>query len=331
MAGVNRICISHRGRRLEVPSVEMDGRTLIITGRLIRLVKVLDEEFAVSGPPLVPPAVRQRLIEAGSMADIVTFSQRPGDSEPKYPYHFEWDNAAVACAADYEAWWNGLPQESRKNVRRAARRGVTVDVAAFGDDLVRGIKSLYDETPLRQGRRFWHYGKPVDTVRAENSSYLNRSEFIAAYHEGTLIGFMKFVYAGNLAVIMQILASPAHQDKRPMNAMIAKAMEACHREGASHLVYGKFRYGNKGEDAVTEFKRRNGFVEARFPRYFVPLTARGRVALALRLHRGPLGLLPAGAIEMLLKARAAALRPLTRLRNVPSAPGAVAPDRSDVM
>jgi hypothetical protein len=201
----------------------------------------------------------------------------------------------------------------RKNVRRAAKRGVTVDVATFDEALVRGIKEIYDETPIRQGRRFWHFGKSVETIRAENGSYLDRAEFIAAYCDGELIGFMKFVRAGSAAIVMQILCKAAHYDKRPMNALIAKAMDVCHAKGISHLVYSKFMYGNKTDD-MTEFKRRNGFVQLDYPRYFVPLTLKGRIAVALKLHRGLLGLLPAQAIEVLGRTRARVLDTISTAR-----------------
>ena len=36
----------------------------------------------------------------------------------------------------------------------------------FDDALVRGISRIYDETPTRQGRRFWHYGKDLDAAKA---------------------------------------------------------------------------------------------------------------------------------------------------------------------
>jgi hypothetical protein len=54
---------------------------------------------------------------------------------------------------------------------------------------------------------------------------------------------------------------------------------------------------------MTEFKRRNGFVQMDYPRYFVPLTLRGKVAVALKLHRGLLGLLPARAIDVFGRTR----------------------------
>jgi hypothetical protein len=307
MVNQQRKEIALRGKRVWVPAVEVAGQTVVVTGRLIRVAGVHDAEFAEGERTLDPVEVRRQLAAAGEVADIFTFSQEIDEHEPKHPYVYDWDNAALACSANYDAWWNGLPQESRKNVRRASRRGVSVEVARFDEGFVKGIKAIYDETPVRQGRRFWHYGKDLETIRTENSSYLSQSVFIGAYHGGQLIGFMKFVYVGNRAVIMQILANSSHYDKRPMNAMIAKAMEICHRNGTSYLVYGRFNYGNKKNDAMAEFKRRNGFDEVRFPKYFVPLTLRGRMALALRLHRGVLGLFPPGAIRAMLRLRSGLL------------------------
>ena len=40
----------------------------------------------------------------------------------------------------------------------------------------RGISNVYNETPIRQGRKFWHYGKSFDQVKAANATYLDRSE-----------------------------------------------------------------------------------------------------------------------------------------------------------
>jgi hypothetical protein len=182
-------------------------------------------------------------------------------------------------------------------------RQVTLD-----DALVAGVKALYDETPVRQGRPFWHHGKELEQVRADNSTFLDSSRFIGAYHEGVLIGFMKVVYVGRSAITMQILGSIHHVDKRPMNAMIASAMQMCHADGMARLVYSRFHYGNKGHDSMAEFKRRNGFEEVQFPRYYVPLSPWGRVVIALRLHRGLLGLLPGSVIDVLRKARAATSR-----------------------
>ena len=256
--------ISVRGKAVRVPTACVNGQTVVVTGRSLRVARIHDVEFADGEAITDPSAFIKALAATGLRADILTFPQKIYEGEPKHRLPFDWDNAAVAPAGDYDRWWNELPQVVRKNVRRAAKRGVTVEVAAFDDALVHGIKGIYDETPIRQGRRFWHYGKDLETIRAENGSYLERAEFIGAYCEGELIGFVKFVRTGTVAVVMQILCKAAHYDKRPMNALIAKAMEVCHAKGVSHLVYSKFMYGNKTDD-MTEFKRRNGFVQMDFP------------------------------------------------------------------
>jgi hypothetical protein len=295
--------ISIRGQRVQVPTASVAGRTVVVTGRFLRLAKIHDVDFLEDQAIADPGAFVKRLAETGLRPDILTFPQNIDEREPRHPgLPFDWDNAAVAPAGEYERWWNDLPQVVRKNVRRAAKRGVTVDVVALDDNLVRGIKEIYDETPIRQGRRFWHFGKDLETIRSENSTFLDRAEFIAARCDGELIGFVKFVRVGNTAIVMQILSKAAHYDKRPMNALIAKAMEVCHAKGIAYLVYSKFTYGNKIDD-MTEFKRRNGFVQMDYPRYFVPLTLKGQIAVALKLHRGLLGLLPATVIQMFGRAR----------------------------
>lgn len=294
--------ISVRGKSVRVPTASVNGKTVVVTGRWLRVARIHDVEFVEDEALADPLAFMKQLAEAGLHADVLTFPQKIYEREPKHRLPFDWDNAAVAPAGEYQRWWDDLPQVVRKNIRRAAKRGVTVEVVPFDETLVRGIKEIYDETPLRQGRRFWHFGKDVETIRAENSSYLERAQFIAAYCDSELIGFVKFVRVGRVAVIMQILCKAAHYDRRPMNALIGKAMEVCHASGISHLVYSKFKYGNKTDD-MTEFKRRNGFVQMDYPRYFVPLTLKGRIAVALKLHRGLLGLLPATAIQILGRTR----------------------------
>ena len=35
-----------------------------------------------------------------------------------------------------------------------------------------------------QGRKFWHYGKDLNTVKRENGTYLDRCEILGAYYSG---------------------------------------------------------------------------------------------------------------------------------------------------
>jgi len=300
--------VATRGKMVRVPTVLIDGKTVTVTGGLVKVAAIFDEEF-VEGELVEDVSVFiGQLRDKGLCPDILMFPQKIYEATPKYDYPFDWDNAAVACTASFNDWWTKLPQESRKNARRAAKRGVVVESVKFDSNLVKGIKEIYDEMPVRQGKKFWHYGKDFEAVRKENSTYIERSEFIGAYCSGELIGFIKFVYVGQVANMMQILAKASHYDKRPMNALIAKAIEVCEEKGVSHLVYGKFTYGNKEKSQLAEFKQRNGFVQMNFPRYFIPLTIKGKIFLRLRLHRGILGLLPSPLINILWRIRAALLR-----------------------
>ena len=294
-----------RGKTIKTASAEVEGRTIMVKGRWLKLAVIKDGEL-VQGEPVSDPKAFVRGVRGRTLgADILSFAQKVPDTTPKHDLYFEWDNAAVVSTVDYTDWWEQkLPQESRKNARRASKRGVAVKAAEFNTTFVEGIKSIYDEIPVRQGRKFWHYGKDLETVRMENATYLERSEFIGAFFEGKLIGFIKLIYVDKVAEIVQILSMSCHQDKRPMNALLAKAVEVCSQKGISHLVYGKYRYGSNPNTTLAEFKRRNGFEQMNFPRYYVPLTLKGRLALMLKLHRSLTQLLPPELAAFLIKVRA---------------------------
>jgi hypothetical protein len=301
---VERTEIAVRGKKVYVPSITIDGRTIVVAGRWIRMAEVWDEEL-VQGEVVREPELFMKALRSNRMGDIFSFGQKLTDPEPKYHYHLAWDNAAVIRITTFEDWWeNRLPQESRKNVRRSEKRGVVVKEATFNDELVTGIQGIYNETPTRQGRPFWHYGKPFDVVKQENGTYLERSDFIGAYVNEDLIGFIKIIHVDRIATLIQILSKNAHSDKRPMNALLTAAVKLCERKGVSFLVYGKYTYDGNLDSPLTEFKRRNGFEEIKFPRYFVPLTLRGEVSLKLGLHRGIKAALPQPMITLLRGMRA---------------------------
>ena len=292
------------GKTFHVPSAEICGRTVVVTGKWVRTAEIKDE--AVVDGVLIkdPDSFITKLREGELQADIFTFAQRPPETTPKHHYHWEWDNWAAIPTACFREWWENLPQVSRKNVRRSARRGVVVKVTRFDDDLVKGVHRIYNQTPVRDGRLFWHFGKDFETVRRELATYLDRSEFIGAYSNAELIGFIKIVYVDHVATLMHIISMNEHYDKRPMNALIAKTVEFCEQKGISHLTYGQFIYGNKRHSSFLEFKRRNGFERVNFPRYYVPLTLRGKVFIKLRLYKGLSGLIPEPILQPLLSLRA---------------------------
>src|SRR5438093_1162771 len=185
------------GKAFYVPSVVICGRTVVVTGKRIRMAQVKDEEVVEGVTVAAPETFIAKLKESELKADVFTFAQRPPEITPKYGYHLEWENWAVAPTTSFNKWW----------------------------------------------------------------------------------------------------------DKRLMNALIAKAVELCQEKGISQLVYGRFVYGNNRQGSFVEFKRRNGFEQVKFPRYYVPLSLRGKVFVNLRLYRGLNGLIPEPFLQPLLRFR----------------------------
>ena len=290
-AGLAEIRIA--GKTLYAPSAKICGSTVVVTGNWLRQASIKDEDVAEGEIVTDPSVFLEELKRSGLHADIFSFCQKIPDTTPKYSYPFEWDNSAGIPLTSFDEWWeNRLPQETRRNVRRATKRGLVVRPVELDDELVRGIQAIYNETPIRQGRRFWHFGKDFETVKMENETYPERSVFLGAYFHDELIGFTKIIYFDQIATLIHIMSKIEHQDKRPTNALIAKAVEVCAKRGFKFLLYAKFIYDGDHSSQLTEFKRRNGFEEMRYPRYFVPLTLKGAMAVKLGLYKGLRGLIP---------------------------------------
>ena len=297
------VTISVKGRMVQVPSASFEGSTIVVLGKWLKMAKIQDEAWSPGETVKDPDAYLEKIKAENLHADIFTFSQKIPHLEPKYTYPMEWDNVAAIPTGDFTAWWEGLPKEARKNVRRAEKRGVVLRVVPFDDALMQGILEINNETPIRQGRPFWHYGKSLDMVKRDYTTLLDRSEFIGAFHDNQLIGFIKMIYMGEVAGILQILSMNKHYDKRPGNALIAKAVERCHAQGIKYLTYGKYIYGKKSHSPLTEFKRRNGFEQFQVPQYYVPLTNKGKLCIALGLHLGWKQMIPESVLNLAVKVR----------------------------
>lgn len=306
MSTIHTEKIRVRGRNRTVPSVAIGERTIVVAASWLGIASIAtlkDEEFIEGEPVEDPESCVDALKRSALGADIFAFNQRFMDLTPKHPFRMEWDNVAALPIQSYQRWLDSLSVSGRKNLKRSSRKGVVVREAAFDDEFVNGLVEIYRESPVRQRRSFWHYGKNFETVKEEAGTYLDRSLFLGAYFEERLIGFAKIVFVDRLARFMQILCMKAHEDKRAIHALIAKSVEICDERRCSHLTYGKYTYGNSGYTSLTEFKVRNGFQQVLIPRYFIPLTAAGRIAMALGVHRGVNGMLPESLMRLLLKVR----------------------------
>jgi hypothetical protein len=275
-----------KGKPAQVACVEIGGQTFTITQGPLTVVQLQDEWYEdVRDPEFVIDVLMN---SAGFKPDIFTFWQRVPNLEPQYQYHTEWESIAALPVQSYDHWFNKqISSRLRSQLRKATKEGLTVREAAYDDEFVRGMTDIFNETPIRQGRRFWHYGKDFETVKQQFSRYLFREEMIGAYYGGEMIGFIMLGNAGNYGITGQIISKLKYRDKVTNNMLIGKAVEICAKKNLPYLVYLYWT-----SDSLAEFKRRCGFQETKVPRYFVPLTRKGKLGLKLGLHRGWRATLP---------------------------------------
>ena len=281
-----KIALSVRGKQMSIPAIEVCGIQVLSLGKVFRTGRIFDEIWLDSESMPEPDKVIAELRSFRGRPDVFTFAQRFPDVKPHYPYRFERENLSVVSTESYQSWFETQVARSvRKDIRKAHKEGIVARTVAFDDDFVKGISSIYNESRIRQNRPFWHYGKSFEEVKQENGTYLERSLFVGAYFADELVGFIKVVIDGNIARMMQILSKIAYWSKRPTNALISKTVEVCASRGLKYLTYGEHTPSGKEESSLISFKERNGFHKIEFPRYYVPLTTKGHLALKLGLYR----------------------------------------------
>jgi hypothetical protein len=265
--------------------MKVANRDIRISGRFIRTARIDGDKYRFLDNP---EPIIDGLRRSGTRADLFTFMQCLKDTSPRHSYPMMWDNFAVIQITTFDQWWNHqIGFKARNKAKQAEKKGVVLREVPFDDELARGIWEIYNETPIRQGRKFPHYGKDIETVKREATTFLESSVFIGAFLGEKLIGFAKLTSdeTATQAGLMHIISTIQHRDKAPTNALVAMAVRACADRSIPHLVYSNFAYGNKQRDSLSDFKERNGFQRIDLPRYFVPLTPLGRLALGFGLQR----------------------------------------------
>lgn len=265
--------------------MHLSGKDVRIEGSLVRLARLEGDKYTFLNDT---ECFLAELRESKTRVDLFTFLQDLPDTTPQYPYFFELDNLAVLAITTFENWWNKqIRSYPRNRARQAGKRGVEMRRVPYGEELIRGICGIYNESPVRQGKKFPHYGMTVEKARRYAGTFLDRSVYVGAFLGEEMIGFIKLTMdeSRKQAALVHILSMVQHKDKAPANALIAEAVKVCEENKISYLVYEHFTYGNKVGDSLSHFKEVNGFERVDIPRYYVPLTAVGRVALRLGLHK----------------------------------------------
>lgn len=293
-----------KGRWIRIPAIMVGDDTLIATGKRLRIARIRGEEMrakAIEAPELYLESIKEN--RQILKADIFTFAQKLPATEPRYSYRMEGESIAAITLITFKQWWERLPQESRKNVRRSQKRGVILSIRSLTSDVVEGIRGVNDDSPMRQGVKNAYYGLTSEETVKRYGEFEGRCDFICAYSGEEMIGFLHLVYREDVAAILNLTVKPSQLDKRPANALVAKAVEICESRGISYITYGNYNYGNKRDSSLREFKIRNGFEEILVPRYYVPLTVWGKLCIGMNLHRGLIGILPPSVISVGLRAR----------------------------
>jgi hypothetical protein len=283
--------------------IKVCEREIKVQGKVLRIARLHGDKYRFLEEP---EPVIEGLRKSGARVDLFTFMQRLPQTSPKYAYPMEWDNFAALPITTFDHWWTEqIDNKTRNMARKAEKKGAVIREVPFDDSLVRGIQEVYSESPVRQGMQNAHYGKDFASVFREEATHLASSIFIGAFLGDSLIGFVKLVYdeTRTQAGLMNIVSMVRHRDKAPTNALIAQAVRSCAERGIRYLVYSNFAYGKKQRSSLSDFKEHNGFQKIDVPRYYVPLTPIGRVALGLRLHHGLLQFVPEPVLARLREFR----------------------------
>jgi len=280
-------------------------RDITIRGRVLRIAQIDGDNYRFLDDP---HPIISALKRCRTRIDLFTFMQRLPETAPKFRYPMVWDNVAALPISTFDDWWqNVLGFKGRNKARQAEKKGVDLREIPFDDQLIEGIWRIYNENPVRQGKRFPHFGMSLARVRDHAGTFLDDSIFLGAFLAGGLIGFAKLTIdeSGTQAGLMHIVSMISHRDKAPTNALIAQAVRSCAARNISYLVYSRFSYGNKQRDSLSDFKDRNGFRRVEIPRYYVPLTPIGEIAFRTGMYRSLIERLPEPLIARLRAYRAA--------------------------
>src|ERR1700739_3342200 len=137
--------ISVAEKCVRVPTLHVNNRTIIITGKWLKVAAVKGEEWEEGEVVLPPDQFLEHAQELkGLGVDMFTFSQKLTDPTPRFPFYHDWDSIAAIPVISFSDWWtNRVKVRVRQDVKRATKLGVVVRRFSFTDDLIRAIMSIY--------------------------------------------------------------------------------------------------------------------------------------------------------------------------------------------
>jgi hypothetical protein len=275
--------MNHRGPYYEafrnILNVDADLQT--VSSRRKNFLEIARDEEEYEKDVVPTERLIERLSERG--IDIFTFLERKWCHTIRNP-PASWskanENFALLKTTSYDDWWKNIGKKTRNMIRKAEKSGVRTEIAEPNASLAKGMWEISNETPIRQGRAFPHYGISLETITKGLASIKNAT-YIGAYLQDELVGFVQLIHGDRITMISQILSLQKHWDKAVNNALVAKTVEFCANSHREWVMYG--RMGN--HPTLDDFKQNNGFSQFQLTRYYIALTRKGRIATKLGLHR----------------------------------------------
>jgi hypothetical protein len=208
----------------------------------------------------------------------------------------EMETIGLLRTSPHESWFRSLGKTTRGDIRRSERRGILVKDVQVDDRFLRDAQLIYNETPVRQGRRYTRYGVSIEDLRKDFLDFESQ-EFLGAYDDTQLIGLFWMMPGDRVAQIRALIHLISKRNKLPTSALIDAAVRKCSERGIQFLVYPT-TYGL--QPGLDSFRLRMKFFPFAVPRHYVPLTRRGSIAIRLHVHKPIQYVIPrniAGAIS----------------------------------
>ncbi len=161
-----------KGRQVYISKTELS-----VAGWPLRIARLSHEWFEFPEDPL---SMIRDLKLGRPPADIFTFLIETTDKGPEYPFHKQIASASILRVGSYAQWLKDRGFKARNKIRRAEKIGVELRATELDDQFVTGVEAIYNESPVRQGRKFWHYGKGFSEIKSDLSSFLDRTLFVGA-------------------------------------------------------------------------------------------------------------------------------------------------------
>lgn len=154
----------------------INNTELTVVGKFLKTARLRHEWCEYLTDPL---SMIASLRQGPRVADVFTFIHEVCDKEEHtYKFNKESSSAAVLSISTYNVWWDNLGYKVRNKIRKAIKNGVEVRLVNLSDDLVEGVVGIYNESPVRQGKKFWHYGKDAEVIKQDLSPFLDRCIFL---------------------------------------------------------------------------------------------------------------------------------------------------------